>query len=497
MTVAKNRAELLARARVALGDDEFAGEIRVRGTGEVRGVPVRWARNCHASGSFVETVDGAIGHAVGYDGRTGWRVDETGQPGPLELDDLEDAIVAVAVWSGRWVRGAVVVEDRVALDGERLVATLRADATATRRYRLTLDAATCLPRRLEPIGRDDVAIELDEFRPGGFGRVPHVTRLREAWLTDTLRVAAVERTTEASPCTPPGEPPRDLEIAAEPPPTWRRTRRHVPLVRAAIDGGDAGWFVLDTGASGLAIAERVAAERALPELGRRIVRTSDGVAGAPYRTAQTLRIGPATLRHPRFLELDLAAFSQATGVALAGILGRDLFLRAVIAIDPEAGVAITAGAPDGGDWVDVRFQDGCPVIAARLPGPSGPCDGLLALDTGSAAAVTLAAGVGPQVALRGRGRIALRGVSGSAGARAGELDWLELGGHRLDDVAVVVAPSGAGATGDPTPAPRVLGHLGMAVLRHFTVTFDYPRRRVRLHRTRRAVLRARPPRTAG
>lgn len=490
MTVAKNRAELLASARAALGEDGFTGEIRVRGTGEVRGVPVTWARNCHASGTFVETVTGVLGHGVGYDGATGWRVDETGMPGPLELDDLDEQIVVMAVWTGHWASGGAIV-DHVASDGGRTIVGLRARDAATRRYRLILDATTHLPRRLEPVGRDDVVLELDDFRPGGFGKLPYVVRLREAWLVDTLRVETAERAAAASSCAAPRERPHDIELAAAAPLAWRRTRGKVPLVRAAIDGRDAGWFVLDTGAGGLAIADHVAARLSLPEVGRRIVRTSDGVAGAPFRTAQTLHIGPATIHRPRFLELDLAGFSRATGVSLAGILGYDLFMRAAITIDPGAGIAIAPAAGDG-DGVDLRFQAGCPVIAARVPGSSGACDGLFAIDTGSAAAVTFAAGAGAQVAMRSRGRSMLRGVSGSVAARAGELAWIEIAGHRIEDVAAVIAHPGSGATGDPTPEPRVLGSLGMAVLQHFALTFDYRRQWLQLRRTKRAALRARP-----
>lgn len=490
MTVAKNRAELLAAARAALGDDGFAGEIRVRGSGEVRGVPVTWARNCDASGSFVETVTGALGHVLGYDGTSGWRVDETGMPGPLELDDLDDQIVIASVWTGRWASGGAIL-DHVDSDGSRTIVGLRARDAATRRYRLILDAVTHLPRRLEPVGRDDVVLELDDFRPGGFGKLPYVARLREAWLVDTFRVEAVERAATASPCAAPRERPHDIELAAGPPVAWRWTRGKVPLVRAAIDGREAGWFVLDTGAGGLAIADHLAARLALPEVGRRVVRTSDGVAGAPFRTAQTLQVGPATIHRPRFLELDLAGFSRATGVALAGVLGYDLFARATIGIDPGTGIAIAPAARDG-DWIDLSFQGGCPVIAARVPGSSGPCEGLFAIDTGSAAAVTFAAGAGAQIAMRRRGRTMLRGVSGSVGARAGELAWLEIAGHRIEDIAAVVASPGSGATGDPTPAPRVLGSLGMAVLHPFALTFDYPRRRLQLHRTKRATRRARP-----
>ncbi|HEX4416587.1 MAG TPA: retropepsin-like aspartic protease, partial [Kofleriaceae bacterium] len=185
-----------------------------------------------------------------------------------------------------------------------------------------------------------------------------------------------------------------------------------PLVRAQLDGRDAGWFVLDTGASALAISEPAAAALALPELGRRFVRTSDGVAGA---------------------------------------------------------------------------------VAARVPGPSGPRDAWFTLDTGSSAAVTLSAGAAHAIEVRRRGRVALRGVSGSVGARAGELPWIELAGHRVEDVAVVIARAGAGATGDPTPEPHVAGSLGMALLKDFTLTLDYQARRVQLRRRARALRAPRSP----
>jgi len=495
VTLAKNRADVLVLARTALADDGFAGEVRVRGTGEVRGVPIVWSRTCHASGAFRETIDGALSHAVGYDGRVGWRIDESGMPGVVELGDLEELVVVAAVWSGRWAHahGDVVVDHMSSADASRLVLGLRAGERGTRRFRLTLDAGTFLARRLEQVGRDDVAIEFDDFRPGGFGRVPYVTRSREAWLVDTMRVEAVERVGGSSSYALAREPPRDVEIAAtDEPLVWRRTRGKVPLVRGHVDGRDVGWFVLDTGAGAFALAEDVAAELELPELGRRFVRTSDGVAGAPYRLAQALRVGPATIRDPRFLELDLTGFSKAIGVPLAGVLGYDLFMRAAVTIDIVAGIAIAAAPPADGAWVDARFEGACPVVAARVPGTSGPRDAWFALDTGSSAAVTIAAGAAPAIEMRSRGRVSMRGVSGRVGARAGELPWIELAGHRIEDVAVVVSRAGPGATGDPTPEPLVAGSLGMALLKDFALTLDYRGHRVQFRRRMRAPRPARP-----
>jgi hypothetical protein len=216
-----------------------------------------------------------------------------------------------------------------------------------------------------------------------------------------------------------------------------------------------------------------------------MVRTSDGVAGAPYRWASELAVGPLTLSTPRFLEIDLASFGKGVGVPLAGVLGYDLFARAAITLDAERGVGIAAEAEEIGDWLPLRFEDGVPVVPVRFPGGKG----LVVLDTGSSAGLTVYAGAADDVVLRKGGRVALRGVTGAVGALSGVLAWLELGPHRLEEVAAIAARPGAGATGDPTRG-HVLGNLGMGVVGAFAITVDYPRRRMRLVRRSRVARRA-------
>ncbi len=484
MPLANNRADVLARARAALHDEGFAGEIHATGEGEVRGVPVRWSRTCHAGGSLLDNVDGDLSHAMGFDGVAGWCVDASGMPRVLELGDLDELVAVTAVWSGRWIRdGAVAIGDVVAATAGEIVLALRAGA---REFRLALDARSYLPRRLVPAGRDDAALELADFRPGGFGMLPHVATSREAWLADTLHVATVERREAASAYGLAHDRPADVAwtTAAT---VWRTTRGGLFVVRPLVDGRDAGWFAIDTGASTLAIDERVAATLGLRERGRRMVRTSDGVAGAPYRWASSVAVGPLTLAAPRFIEVDLTPFGKGIGVPLAGVLGFDLFARAAISLDSVEGVGIAPAADDAADWLPLRFEDGVPVVAVRYPGG----EGLVVLDTGSSAGLTIYAGAAGDVVLRKGGRVALRGLTGAVGARSGVLAWLELGGHRIEEVDAILARPGAGATGDPTRG-HVLGNLGMGVVGDFAITVDYPRRRLRLARRSRAARRARP-----
>ncbi|HWO22167.1 MAG TPA: aspartyl protease family protein [Kofleriaceae bacterium] len=497
MPRAENRVEVLARARAALrapgapgapseghaAEPGDSAPILARGRGDARGVPVTWTRAYDGAGRVVDTAVGALGHASGFDGERGWRVDETGMLGPLELGDLEELIVVTAVFSGAWCRegGPVTVLDAVIPDSARVWLSLRA-AGGLRRFRLAVDARTGLASRLERAGRDDAALELGDYRPGPSGLVPHLLVWREGWLTDTLRVEALGPAPGPVDFGPASAAPADTAFDLAAALEQRSSRTRLPLVRASIDGHDAGWFALDTGASACAIEAAVAARLGLPELGRRFVRTADGAAGAPYRRAGALRVGAATLRAPLLLELELQPFARAAGIALGGVLGYDLFMRAVVELGGPSGIAIAppgaAAGEAGDDWLPLRFEDGLPVVAARYPGPDGPREGLFAIDTGSAIAVTITAGAAPSFALRGGARAALRGAGGAVSATAASLPWLEFAGHRLEDVSVLAARPGAGALGEPEPA-AVVGLIGMGLLRHFAVTFDYPRRRLR------------------
>jgi len=498
MTIAKNRAEVLALARAELGALSGDGAIVARGGGLVRGVPVRWTRTCRASGPCADVFEGALAHAAGFDGRHGWQIDESGMPGPLDLGDLEELIVSIAAWSGQWARGAggVTVDETVTAESGRLVLGLRA-ASGALRFRLAVDAATALPRTLELAGRDDLSITFDDFRPTPAGRVPHRITMRQAWLVDTLEVSSIE-TVAGDVCGPTdavlarGVPDDVRWGPVDAPIDTRFTRNHLPLVRPRIDGRKVGWFLVDTGAGAHGVDSEVAAALGLPELGRRFVRTSDGVTGAPYRRARTLTIGAATIDAPLFLELDLAPFARAAGVALAGVLGYDLFMRAVVGIDRNTGVTVAPAANDEvhADWLPLRFEEGAPMIPARFVGPAGDRCGLFAIDTGSAVGVTASAAAAAGFVLRGGARVGMRGLTGAVGARARQLPWLELGGHRCEDVAVLVARAGPGAFGHGE-AGAVVGSLGMSLLHDFAITFDYPRRRARLQRRMRTGPRAR------
>jgi predicted aspartyl protease len=507
--MAKNHARILEAARAALRFDAagFVGEVRAHGAGTVSGLPARWERRCHADGRIVERVDAALGRACGFDGHAGWRVDETGMPGDLDLGDLEELVVATAVWDGRWLLGeGAPVEVGPCAHGHRdtCAVALRVRG-GTRTFHLALDPEGGLPRRIEDLARDDQALFFADHGPGGFCYVAHRIVSRMGWLEDTLRVEAVERKAEVHDGSlhyarveeVPGDTAFDAGV---PVPASRSPRGKLPLVRPRVDGRDVGWFLLDTGAGALGIDAAVAASLGLRAVGRRFVRTADGGVGAVHRRAAVLAVGPLTVREPLFVEVDMGPFGRACGVKLAGVLGYDLFARAVVTLDPaprEPAPRVAIDDPasyalEDPVWAPLRFEQGRPMVAARVAADGGAAvdgvTGVFAIDTGSSVAVTLYAAAPPTLALRRGARAAVRGLTGARSGRAAELAWIEVAGCRFEEVPALVAAPGPGVAG---ATAGVLGSLGATLFRDAALILDVPRRRLALRGTRPGAPRLR------
>jgi hypothetical protein len=110
----------------------------------------------------------------------------------------------------------------------------------------------------------------------------------------------------------------------------------VPLVQASIDGGPPGWFLLDLGASGAILSERVAKTLRAPRRhGLVDIRDAAGKLSSTERTVVRVKIGTggATFVGTNAIVVDLEPFTNATGVVLDGILGWSLFAKVLLTID--------------------------------------------------------------------------------------------------------------------------------------------------------------------
>ncbi len=98
----------------------------------------------------------------------------------------------------------------------------------------------------------------------------------------------------------------------------------VPIVQTSIEGGPPGWFLLDLGASGAILSERVARTLRVPTRhGIVEIRDAAGTLSSVDRTIVRVRLsaGGAKFVGTNAIVVDLEPFTNGTGVVIDGILG--------------------------------------------------------------------------------------------------------------------------------------------------------------------------------
>ncbi len=226
----------------------------------------------------------------------------------------------------------------------------------------------------------------------------------------------------------------------------------------------------------------VAQEAGLEPFGSVPARGVGGTTDAHFYRAPSLSLGPVTIDDPIFVGIDLAFLDQYMGVRVAGVLGYEFLARTVVEFD-ITGAAIALHDPDTydernhaqpRDWRDLILYNRHPCVPASFEGH----EGVFNLDTGAAQShVTFHALATEKLSLldgRDTTHAQLGGVGGSVPARAGTLEWFELGGHRADNVPASFATRRIGAFADP----YLTGTIGGKLLAPFVLVLDYSHERI-------------------
>jgi hypothetical protein len=481
-------AEALARVRTAIGYDRLRAQthgVVAEGTARFRGLDAKYTLLFAPDGRFREEISGPLGGMTGFDGATGWEVDWSGMPRSLELEDLETSQFEAWLLSGRWLadNGPFAVSvDAAASDAARVALKLALEGGVLGAT-VFVDRATWLPQRAtRRASAGEEVVELADYREVLGFRLPHRVTRAAGGRTDLVEIRSVA-------AAPASASARFAPVTARPADVrWddarparvevRRTASGHLLVHPAVDGEDAGWFILDTGAGGMVIDPKVADRLRMPALGEVVAVGVAGMVKARFRQGETFALGPMTLVGPRYIELELGFLSEHFGVPIGGICGRDFFARTVVEVDIAAeSVAIHDPGRyrlEGGTWQELFFSNRNPAVRARFEGGR---EALFRLDTGSGMTVSMH---GPAIErynlLSNRETRPSRsgGVGGLRDSRTGRLEWFELAGRRFESPEVEFAGAGDGAFSDVYTA----GNIGSGFLRAFRMVFDYGNKRV-------------------
>lgn len=250
------------------------------------------------------------------------------------------------------------------------------------------------------------------------------------------------------------------------------------LVRPTINEQDVGWFVLDTGATGMLISREGAEKAGLLPLGT--TRLQDG-SNTTVFLGESFELGPLTLNGTKYAGVDFPRSGSVFGKKAAGICGFDLFAQTVFELD-ASGKAIriydpaTYVLPPDAAWQPLELHISLPHAWCAFEGDHR---GLFVLDSGYGDAVAFfddAVIDFDMLADRDtRGRWILN-FGASTRVREGPLEWFQLGGTRIEgikDAHFATEPVRLYLGPDD-----VMGLVGMRLMKRFRVVFDYSNGRI-------------------
>jgi hypothetical protein len=428
-----------------------------------------------------------IENELGYDGDLRWRP-EPRRGGFVPLNRRQFEKLAIPLWiRGSWwldPKSGFTARVSPAESDPRMLALNLASREGLVKATLYVDRATWLPARLVlPYDRGPFTAVYSDYRRVAGVNFPFRTEesyrgAPRVW-TAAIRVMGPGEAHFAP--APLGDARFDPAVPAEV--KWTRgspfgggATPHI-YVEPEVEGKPIGWFLFDSGADGMMIDEKLADALAMPVVGR---ATSVGADGNPrpasLRKGRSFRIGRLTFPAPLYLALDLSKNNSPPLQSRAGVIGYDVFARAVVEFtgagdrtticDPK-----TYRLPPGAAWQKLEFIDSTPAVRARFEGGR---EGLFQIDTGSASSVGFyPAFVERQSLLKGREtrETQSQGAGGSFTTRVGRIGWFELGGRRFPNLEVEYRASGISRDGGA-------GVIGRELLAHFTTIFDYPGRRI-------------------
>jgi Aspartyl protease/PDZ domain len=493
---ADGAAAVLARAKEAAGGQGWdrIATSHVRGKLRVGGIDGTFESIADVrTGRYVDRyVLGPTRGAAGFDGKTAWTQDASGQPIAEEGDDARLGAAdeayrrAVAYWyPERWPAEIAVLGPRA--ESGRDFDVLRITPRGGRPFEVWIDRASGLfDRVVETAALQTRTTFFSNYRDVDGVKVPFAQRSTTGE-TRYDQVSTVESVTHDRPVAAaafamPPPPPPDFALAggaASVSMPFELLNNHIHL-DVKLDGKGPYRLLCDTGSNNIVTPELAKKLGLKPQGALQGLGAGEKSEDFGLVTMTTIEVGGATLRDQVFAVFELGWLSAAEGVPVDGIIGYELFKRFVVRVDyPRRTLTLTLPAAfsyhGGGVVLPFKFNEYVPEVAGEIDGVAGAFD----IDTGSRTGLDV---LGPFVdshGLRQRYAPRLEGVSGwgiggpvhAQFARAGSL---RLGALTISRPPIQLALQTKGAFSDK----YVAGNVGAALLRLFAVTFDYARQQL-------------------
>ena len=492
----KHALQILAKAKLASGGAAWDGirTVHVKAkfvTGGLTGTAESWedVLTGRAREGFAL---GPMKGVEGFDGKTAWSQDTSGQ---VNADEGEDTLLrttgeayrrTMAYWYPKRGEGVIEFAGEKG-EGGRHFEVLRITPKGGRAFDIWVDTGTWLfDRIVEKTALETQTMFLSDYRDVAGVKVAFVTRRTngETRYDQTMTAESVDINVPLDDTifAMPAAAAKDFAIAGG------RTSTTVPFTLAnghiylqvRLDGKGPFLFLCDTGGANIVtpeVAKSLGLASAGAIQGRGVGEKSEDVGLTKVRK---LEVGDASLTDQVFAVSPMGGLAEAEGVTAQGLIGYEVFKRFVVEIDYERG-RLTLVLPDvftykgSGTAVPFKFNDRIPQVEGEIDGIPGKFD----IDTGSRASLTILAPFAAKHNLKERYGAKVEavtgwGVGGSTRGLITRTGVLKLGGVEVKGPVTELSLQTKGAFVDP----YVAGNVGAGVLQRFNLVFDYGRGRI-------------------
>jgi len=489
-------AQVLAKVKQASGGAAWDGirSVHVKAkfaTGGLNGTGESWEDTL--SGRACERFAlGPMKGVEGFDGKTVWSQDTSGQANADEGEDtrLRAASEAyrrtMAYWYPERREGVIEYAGEKA-EGGRHFHVVRITPKGGRAFDIWVDGVTWLfDRVVEKAALETQTTYFSDYRDVAGVKMAFVTRRTngETRYDQTVTAESVDINVpiDDTMFTMPAAAPKDFAIAgglASTTVPFTLVNGHIYL-QVKLDGQGPFLVLCDTGGANIVtpdVAKSLGLASAGAIQGRGVGEKSEDVGLTKVRK---LEVGDASLADQVFAVYPLGGLAEAEGVAAQGLIGYEVFKRFVVEIDYERG-RLTLVLPDtftykgSGTAVSFKFNDRIPQVEGEIDGVPGKFD----IDTGSRASLTILAPFAVKHNLKERYGAKVEavtgwGVGGSTRGLITRAGILKLGGVEVRGPVTELSLQTKGAFVDP----YVAGNVGAGVLQRFNLIFDYGRGRI-------------------
>lgn len=493
LAAAPTPAQILAQAKAASGGDAWndVHTLRLQGTIETGGL----------SGTFDELEDLATGRSVtrfelgsltgaqGFDGTMGWNKSPGGEVSPDDSPAAKQADITSAYQTaqGWWYpkRWPAKIESLgTRKDDGKTYQVLRIAPDNGRPFELWIDAKTHLAARtVEATGMGSVEMTayFSDYRTVHGAKIAfhQLVSNGKKQYDQVIQVKRIDVNVPVSAAdfAMPKQEFKDFSIAGgadEATIPFKLVNNHL-FIQVTVNGHPLQ-FMLDSGGANIlmpaaAKSAGIQSKGALEGggVGKKSVNTGFG------KVKDLTLGGKVTLSNQLFGVLPIPGFDWVEGTRFDGLVGYEVFKRFVVRID-YAAQKLTFMLPK--DFKPADAGTAVPfVFLGHIPGIKGSIDGIpgeFEIDTGSRAGLSLLAPFVKAHDLDSRYKttpatVVGWGVGGGAHGRVARGGTLMIGSVAVHDPVVELSTATKGAFAEK----QVAGNIGGAILKHFTVTFDY------------------------